>query len=75
GRIPIHIQHELGHYLSGHESYDDSKVQVEDRPDFLTGHNRQEIEANELAAELLMPAAWLRRDIAETGLDVPALSR
>ena len=69
------LAHELGHFLSGHESYDHEKTHVEDRPTFMGSHNHQEIEANEFAAELLMPAELLRRDIAEYGLDVPTLAR
>src|SRR5689334_21560848 len=49
------IAHELGHYLSGHEAYDHSKIHVEDHPGWLDPYNRQENEANEFAAELLMP--------------------
>lgn len=37
--------------------------------------NRQELEANEFAAELLLPATFLRRDVADYGLDVPALAK
>lgn len=69
------IAHEIGHYLSGHESYDDTKTHVEDHPGWLNSHNRQEIEANEFAAELLMPEPFLRRDVAQYGLDVPALAK
>lgn len=68
------IAHELGHYLSGHEAYDETKIRVEGRPDYLNAHSRQEIEANEFAAEVLMPAHLLRRDVDEIGLDVPTLA-
>lgn len=69
------VAHELGHYLNGHESYDCSAIHVEDRPVWLDPQNRQETEANEFAAELLMPERWLRRDVAVHGLDAPALAR
>lgn len=72
------IAHELGHYLSGHEAYDGGGTHVDDRPSYLDPQYRQEVEANEFAAELLMPTAWVARDIAEQGLaqlDVPALAR
>lgn len=69
------IAHEIGHYLLGHEAYDDSNVHVNDRPSYLNAYNRQEGEANEFAAELLMPAASLRRDVAEYGLNVPKLAK
>jgi len=69
------VAHELGHYLSGHESYDHDAVHVEDRPVWLDPQNRQETEANEFAAELLMPERLLCRDVAAHGLDVPTLAR
>jgi Zn-dependent peptidase ImmA (M78 family) len=69
------IAHEIGHFLSGHEAYDDTKTHVEDHPGWLSSHNRQEIEANEFAAELLMPEPFLRRDVAQAGLNVPTLAR
>ncbi len=69
------IAHELGHFLSGHESYDNDKLHVEDQGRFLHSDNRQELEANEFAAELLLPSSFLRRDVAECGLDVPALAK
>ncbi len=69
------IAHELGHYLSGHEAYDDANIYIEDRPGWLNSHNRQEIEADEFAAELLMPERFLRRDVARHGLDMPALAK
>ncbi len=69
------IAHELGHFLSGHESYDHDAIHVEDRPAWLDPQNRQETEANEFAAELLMSERFLRRDVAARGLDVPALAK
>jgi Zn-dependent peptidase ImmA (M78 family) len=35
----------------------------------------QENEANEFAAELLMPESFLRADLPQYGLDVPALAK
>jgi Zn-dependent peptidase ImmA (M78 family) len=67
--------HELGHFLSGHDGYDHSKTHVEDRPAYLDPQHRQEVEADEFAAELLMPEAFLRRDLQEYGLDVPLLAK
>lgn len=69
------IAHELGHYLSGHESYDHGKAHVENRPTWLDPQNRQEIEADEFAAELLMPEPFLRQDLADQGLNVPHLAK
>jgi len=69
------IAHELGHYISGHESYDHGATHIEDRPKWLDPQNRQEIEADEFAAELLMPEPFLRRDLAIQRLDTPALAK
>lgn len=72
------VAHELGHYLSGHESYDGGGTHVEDRPSYLDPQHRQEVEANEFAAELLMPSAWVKRDAAAGGLaelDAVALAK
>jgi Zn-dependent peptidase ImmA (M78 family) len=69
------IAHELGHYLSGHEAYDSGGTHVDDRPSYLDPQHRQEIEANEFAAELLMPTAWLKRDVAELGVDGAMLAK
>ncbi len=67
--------HEIGHYLLGHDSYDEKKVYIDDRPSFLNPHNLQEMEANEFAAELLMPESFLRQDVAQYGLDASSLAR
>lgn len=69
------IAHELGHYLHGHEAFDDSKVHVEENRGLLNSHNRQEQEANEFAAELLMPLFLLRQDITGPDLDVSELAQ
>ncbi len=69
------IAHEIAHYLHGHEAYDERKVHVEENRGFLNSHNRQEMEANEFAAELLMPLYLLRQEITGPELDVPALAR
>lgn len=71
------IAHELGHYvLHGLEKvhYDDKSrgFQVHLRsPVSSEGSDRLEIEANAFAAELLMPAAFLEKDLADVShLDV-----
>lgn len=69
------IAHEIGHFLSGHENYDHGRTYVENRPSFLDRQHRQEVEANEFAAELLAPEPWLKQDVARLGIDVPALSK
>lgn len=69
------VAHELGHFLCGHESYDDKKVHIEDRLGFLTAYSRQEQEANEFASEILMPEPFLRTDVAKIGLDGTALAK
>lgn len=69
------VAHELGHFLNGHEPVDHSLTHVDTRPSYLNPHNRQEREADEFAAELLMPLPWLKQDVAQFGLDVPTLAR
>ena len=68
------IGHELGHYLMGHENYDHGATYIEDRPSFMDPQNRQEVEANEFSAQLLMPPKMLKRDVAELELDAAALA-
>lgn len=69
------LAHEIGHYLLGHEAYDDGGTHVdEERPSYLDPQVRQEQEANAFAAELLMPSDWLRRDAARFGLDGKVLA-
>jgi len=69
------VAHEIGHYLCGHEAYDGDKILVEETARMLNAHSHQEMEANEFAAELLMPVNWLRKDVGAIGLDVPALAK
>jgi len=70
------VAHELGHYLCGHEDFSDEyHVKVEGRPIFVDPEYRQELEANEFAAELLMPEFMLRKDFQKIGLDVTALAK
>ena len=68
------IAHELGH-LSLHGGREGSQMFV-DR-DFVfrrgqkaaAGSDREEIQANMFAAELLMPRDWLERDVGEKDID------
>jgi hypothetical protein len=70
------IAHEIGHYLLGHGDFADSEKTFEDGAyNYADPQNRQESEANEFAAELLMPERLLRQDLAELGRDVPALAK
>jgi len=69
------IAHEIGHFLSGHIAFDDDQIHVEQSPGWYEPYNRQEREANEFAAELLMPEQFLRDDVARGVLDVPRLAR
>lgn len=69
------IAHEIGHFLSGHISFDDGDLHVEDSLAWFDSYNQQEREANEFAAELLMPESFLREDADPGALDVPRLAR
>lgn len=68
------IAHEIGHFLlhRGQNVYVDGrteaglKISLRDE-EASVGTNPEEIEANVFAAELLMPAAFLERDLASYG--------
>lgn len=58
------IAHELGHYLSGHENIDHESLKPShDDKRYMDKWWKQEEEADEFAAELLMPEKMLKRDI------------
>jgi Zn-dependent peptidase ImmA (M78 family) len=63
------IAHEVGHFcLHGHEELrvDKGLFVIRNRDaTSSTGTDIEEIEANLFAAELLMPAKWLERDLLE----------
>lgn len=70
------LAHELGHYLSGHEDFGGGeRIHVDSTFDYSDPQQRQEMEANEFAAELLMPEPMLRRDLGEFGLDAVRLAK
>jgi Zn-dependent peptidase ImmA (M78 family) len=70
------IAHELGHYLSGHEEFDeDKRAFVDPSKKFLNPQFRQEEEADEFAAELLMPETLLTQDVLANHLDLPELAK
>lgn len=74
------IAHELGHYLSGHEDFTvhgkQEKVRVDGRMDWADPEQRREQEANEFAAELLMPERMIKLDVAAAGrIDSSALAQ
>lgn len=70
------IAHELGHYCLGHQFEPGEHVHV-DRGHLISHRNQQssmgtnlkEIEANQFAASLLMPAVLVRQCIDELGTD------
>lgn len=67
------IAHELGHLLlhAGEPVHVDQGLRINLRDDrSATAEDLEEMEANAFAANLLMPAAWLRRDLAEGGIDL-----
>ncbi|KKT98453.1 MAG: hypothetical protein UX35_C0009G0005 [Microgenomates group bacterium GW2011_GWA1_46_15] len=72
------IAHEIGHYLSGHENFSHKEKTFVDNVDknnrYFDPQWRQEEEADEFAAELLMPNFLLKKDMSENHLDVSALA-
>ncbi len=70
------IAHELGHYLNGHEYFDeDGKVLSDNEFDFNNPIHMQEKEANQFASELLMPDEMLKKMLDEVSLDILVLTK
>lgn len=69
------VAHELGHYLSGHKNYTHEKVITDPTKRYLDPHYRQEEEANEFAAELLMPEFMLKQDILVKHMNISDLAK
>lgn len=65
------VAHEIGHYLSGHQQYQDTFVDDESR--FFEPSFHQEKEADSFASELLMPKEFLEKDLEKHGLDINKL--
>lgn len=67
------IAHELGHYKLHRES----PLFLCDESDFVDWHRRrpEETEANQFAAELLMPAGWFRRNASAAEFSREEVSR
>jgi Zn-dependent peptidase ImmA (M78 family) len=66
------IAHEIGHLVlhKGEQVHVDSGFRINLRdPRSATAEDVEEIEANAFAANLLMPAAWLRADVQDPTLD------
>ncbi|MFZ3009943.1 MAG: ImmA/IrrE family metallo-endopeptidase [Candidatus Microsaccharimonas sp.] len=61
------IAHELGHYLCGHESYSHDQIVIDPSKKYLDPGFQMEQEADEFAAELLMPSYLLSRDMESEG--------
>lgn len=74
-RQSFSIAHELGHYLSGHKdySYEEKNLQIKEKI-YLDPQHHDEEEANEFAAELLMPEFMLKKHVIGTKLDIPYLA-
>lgn len=70
------IAHELGHYLSGHDNFShESETFIDRDKKYLDPHHREEKEADEFAAELLMPEIMLKKDVLENNLDAVTLAK
>lgn len=69
------IAHELGHYLNGHQYFDEEGKMLEDSEfDFNNPLHKQEKEANLFASELLIPKNFLVKDLEKSGLDIEKLT-
>lgn len=70
------IAHELGHYLSGHNNFShEHETHVDRDKKYLDPHHRDEEEADEFAAELLMPESMLKKDVLEDSMEIEALAK
>lgn len=68
--------HEIGHYLSGHENFShEKKIVVDPEKKYLDPQYRDEQEADEFAAELLMPEHMLKVDVLEKKLEIEELAK
>lgn len=61
------IAHEIGHFQLHKQEFYVDRIHYRSAKSSKT-HEPQEVEANQFAAELLMPAKFLKRDIAELHL-------
>lgn len=70
------IAHELGHYLSGHENFThEKKIVVDPERKYLDPQFRDEQEADDFAAELLMPESMLKKDALEKDIEISDLAK
>lgn len=70
------IAHELGHYLSGHDNFShENETHVERDKKYLDPHHREEEEADEFAAELLVPESMVKNDVLVNKLDAVTLAK
>jgi len=71
------ISHEMGHMIfDSHEEvfFDFAVAEVGHLSESTKNINR-EMKANQFAADMLMPARWLRKDFEEYGDDIPSLTK
>ena len=69
------LAHELGHYLNGHQYFDEGGKMLEEMEfDFTNPLHKQEKEANLFASELLIPKDFLIKDIDQIGLNIDKLT-
>jgi len=64
------VAHELGHFLLGHDIGIDDLVE-----EGFSKTDPKEREANAFASALLMPTVWIKKSVAQNGLDIEKLAR
>ena len=70
------IAHEIGHYINGHEYFDeDGEMLSEGEFDFKNPKHQQEKEANQFGSELLMPEDMLKKELDKVKLDISFLTK
>lgn len=70
------VAHELGHFVSGHEDFShDNVAHIDREKKYLNRFHRMEEEADEFAAELLMPEFLLKHDFALLNGDIENIAK
>lgn len=62
------VAHEIGHFIMGHTNHNNNNYNFDDS-------NLEEIEANQFAAELLMPLKFIEKDFSNGIKDVKILAK
>lgn len=62
------IAHELGHFMAGHLNSNDKKFRDSSKNFTIDNYDIQEVEANKIAAQILMPKETVKHLIEDKGV-------